>query len=95
MTNWMTGVALAILLAPPAWLAGRMLRRRVEARRARRKESARVEHERLTSWITDTEDSGAPTLPLLRCSTGGLVVMSPAAAGLVAAGKLTSRHKTG
>lgn len=76
------------------WFLGRRLRRRLAARSARRKESDRVEHVRLTSWITETDDAHAPTLPLLRTS-GGLVVMSPEAAGLVAAGKLTSRHSTG
>lgn len=87
-------IGLLFVLVPTAALVGRHLRYGLTVRRARRARADRVEHERLTSWITDTGDPGAPTLPLFRTS-GGLVVMSPAAAGLVAAGKLTSRHKTG
>lgn len=87
----MTG--LLFVLAPLAVLVGRHLRYWVAARRARRAEADRLEHERLTSWIPPADD-GVPTLPLLRTS-GGLVVMSPAAAGLVASGRLTSRHSTG
>lgn len=81
-------------LVPLAWIAGRSLRRRLEARAARRQEADRAEHDRLTSWIPETDEPGAPTLPLLRTSNG-LVVMSPQAAGLVAAGRLTSRHNSG
>lgn len=72
----------------------RQLRARMAARRARREEATRAEHVRLTSWIAETADPDAPTLPLLRTSNG-LVVMSPRASALVASGKLTSRHKHG